>query len=100
MNRNAMNFAIAGTALALVAGSVGCTNDNGTVTTSTNYAYDDAYLYSGYYPADVAYASSYWAYPYSYGGFYYEGAAATTTGSGLAAAIRALARGEQICRAR
>ena len=70
MNRNAINFAIAGTALALVAGSVGCTDDNGTVTTSTNYAYDDAYLYSGYYPADVAYASSYWAYPYSYGGFY------------------------------
>jgi hypothetical protein len=98
MNRNAIKFAIAGTALALTAGAtVGCTDDNGTVAT-TNYAYDDAYLYSGYYPADVAYASSYWAYPYAYGGFYYAGAAATTaTGSGLAAAIRALARGEQVC---
>jgi hypothetical protein len=98
MNRHALNLAIAGTALALAAGSIGgCTDDNGTVATP-NYAYDDAYLYSGYYPADVAYASSYWAYPYSYGGFYYAGAAATTTaGSGLAAAIRALARGEQVC---
>jgi hypothetical protein len=98
MNRNGITFAIAGTALALATGSiVGCTDDNGTATTTTNYAYDDAYLYSGYYPADVAYASSYYAYPYSYGGFYYAGATATTPGSGLAAAIRALARGEQVC---
>jgi hypothetical protein len=97
MNRNAIKFAIAGTALALTAGSIAsCEDDNGAVV-ATNYAYDDAYLYSGYYPADVAYASSYWAYPYAYGGFYYAGAAATATGSGLAAAIRALARGEAVC---
>jgi len=99
MNRHAINFAFAGTVLALATGSiVGCTDDNGAVV-ATTYAYDDPYLYAGYYPADVAYASSYYAYPYSYGGFYYAGAAATTTtpASGLAAAIRALARGEQIC---
>lgn len=99
MKRHALNFVIAGTALALTAGSIaGCEDDNGAVV-STNYAYDDAYLYSGYYPADVAYASSYWAYPYDLGGFYYfaDDAAQTATHSGVAAAIKALARGEQVC---
>ena len=98
MNRNTLRHVIAGAAVALAtAGTVGCT-DTGTVST-TGYVYDDAYLYTTYYPADVAYASSYWAYPYALGGFYYfgEDAAQTTPHTGVAAAIKALARGEQVC---
>ena len=90
---------MAGAALALATTAiVGC-DDEGTAVVSTSYAYDDPYLYSAYYPADVAYASSYWAYPYALGGFYYFGddAAQTATHTGLAAAIKALARGEQVC---
>jgi hypothetical protein len=99
MKRNALSLTIAGTALALAAGSIMGCDDNGEAVVSTNYAYDDAYLYTGYYPADVAYASSYWAYPYDLGGFYYfgEDAAQTATHTGIAAAVKALARGEQVC---
>jgi hypothetical protein len=90
---------MAGAALALATSAIlGC-DDNGTAVVTTSYAYDDPYLYTSYYPADVAYASSYWAYPYALGGFYYfgEDAAQTATHTGLAAAIKALARGEQVC---
>jgi hypothetical protein len=123
-------------AVALAAGAVGafgCTS-SGTVAT-TSYAYDDAWVYTSYYPADVAYASYYYAYPWNYTTFYYylgaygpgttgaagtngtNGAAGTTgtagtTGSGgasgtggtsvalhsgVASAIEALARGQQVC---
>jgi hypothetical protein len=104
MNKKAYYTNIAAAAFAIAAGAaVGCTDDNGTVATTSTAAYDDAYLYDGYYPADVAYASSYWAYGWDYGGFYYltdDTAAATAGGTGhagLAAAIKALARGQQIC---
>jgi hypothetical protein len=100
MNKKAYYINVAAAALAI---AVGCT-DEGTVTTTSTAAYDDAYLYDGYYPADVAYASSYWAYGWDYGGFYYltndatAAAAAGGTGHpGLGAAIKALARGQQIC---
>jgi hypothetical protein len=115
MNRKSLRMMFAGVGLALAAGAVGCTSDTGVVTTT--YAYDDPYLYTAYYPADVAYASYYWAYPWDYGVFYFIGAytptptasnadastnaADASTGtpvrSGVTAAIEALARGEQVC---
>ena len=123
MNRKSLQRIIIGAGLALGVGgavAVGC-GSSGTVVTTT-YAYDDPYLYTAYYPADVAYASYYWAYPWDYTTFYYigaytpptpttttpaGGADASTTGaatdaaapasnvrSGVTAAIEALARGE------
>src|SRR5262245_31415664 len=118
MNRHTLRHVIAAAAMALgAAGTVGCTDDTGTVVTSGGYVYDDAYLYSTYYPADVAYASYYYAYPWDYNTFYYylnaygpgptgntgNQADAGTTGtagtvrSGLAFAIESLARGQQVC---
>jgi hypothetical protein len=103
MNSKSHYINIAAAALALAAaGATGCTNDNNGVVTTSSVAYDDAYLYDGYYPADVAYASSYWAYPWDLGGFYYLGGgdAATAAGAGgeaLAGAIKALARGQAVC---
>jgi hypothetical protein len=124
MNRNTLRHVIAGAAVALAtAGTVGCTDTSGTVST-TGYVYDDAYLYTTYYPADVAYASYYYAYPWDYSTFYYylnaygpgptgnQPADAGTSGtagtsgdagtsnlahSGLAFAIESLARGQQVC---
>jgi hypothetical protein len=123
MNRRSLRKVFAGVGLTVVAGAavVACTSDTGVVTTT--YAYDDPYLYTAYYPADVAYASYYWAYPWDYSTFYYfigaytpptptatpaGGTTGTSTGgttgtgtatvrSGLTAAIEALARGEQVC---
>jgi len=113
MNRNTLRHVIAGAAVALAtAGTVGCT-DTGTVST-TGYVYDDAYLYTTYYPADVAYASYAYAYPWDYSTFYYylNAYGPTPTGntgnqsdagtsnlahSGLAFAIESLARGQQVC---
>ena len=124
MKRSTRHHMIAVGALAIV-GAVGCT-DSGTVTTTTGYAYDDAYLYTTYYPADVAYASYYYAYPWDYTTFYYylnaygpgptgntgnqaDAGTSNTTGtsgdagtsnmvhSGLAFAIESLARGQQVC---
>src|SRR5262249_52957056 len=71
MNRSKLHPLIAavGAAALTTAGTVGCTS-SGTVYT-TGYVYDDAYLYTSYYPADVAYASYYYAYPWNYNTFYY-----------------------------
>src|SRR5215471_15439640 len=66
-------------ALATV-GTVGCTS-TGTTTTTTAYTYDDGYIYTSYYPADVAYASYYWAYPWDYTTLYYLGSNAYGGGS-------------------
>lgn len=119
MKRKSLRRILASVGLVLAgAGAFGCTS-NGTVATTTTYAYDDPYLYTAYYPADVAYASYYWAYPWDYTVFYFigaytpptpttttadastSGADASTGGtpvrSGVTAAIEALARGEQIC---
>jgi len=51
-------------------------SDNTTPATaaSVNYAYDDYYLYSAYYPADVAYAGYYYADSWYYPSFYYAAA--------------------------
>lgn len=110
MKPSTRHHTIAAGALAII-GAVGCT-DSGTVTTTTGYAYDDAYLYSTYYPADVAYASYYYAYPWDYSTFYYylgaygPGTGTGTSGdagtssiahSGLAFVIESLARGQQVC---
>jgi len=109
------------------AGTLGCTS-TGTTVAGTSYVYDDGYLYTTYYPVDVAYASYYWAYPWDYTTLYYlsyggsnnsntnntgaagnsgttnnttgaAGNSGTATGvrSGVAAAIEALARGQQVC---
>src|SRR5580765_7422593 len=118
MNRNTLRHVIAAAAVALgTAGTIGCT-DSGTVVTSSGYVYDDAYLYSTYYPADVAYASYAYAYPWDYSTFYYylnaygptptgntgnqadagtTGTTSNTVHSGLAFAIESLARGQQVC---
>jgi hypothetical protein len=120
MNRKSLHVLIAGAGLAVaVAAAINC-GSSGTVV-ATTYAYDDPDLYMAYYPADVVYASYYWAYPWDYGIYYYLGAytpptpTATPTGadastsgadastgtttvhSGLAAAIEALARGQDVC---
>jgi hypothetical protein len=126
-----MIFAAA-VACATVGTTVASCTSTGTATVA--YAYDDPYLYSAYYPADVAYASYYYAYPWNYTTFYYylgaygpsgnagtAGTSGTTSGaagtsgtagasgtggtsgtavathSGVAAAIEALARGQQVC---
>src|SRR5262252_1909460 len=125
MNARTNRLILAGVAAALATlGNVNCTS-TGTVT--TGYVYDDGYVYTSYYPADVAYASYYWAYPWNYTTFYYyigaygpsgtsgtSGTAGTTgttgaagtggtsgTGagvrSGVVGAIEALARGQQVC---
>jgi hypothetical protein len=86
---------VAAAALSFAGLSVGCDDDEGVVTT-TDTAYENAYLYDGYYPADVAYASTYWADSWDLGGFYYLGTGGQVR-AGLPGAIRALARGEQIC---
>jgi hypothetical protein len=67
-----------------------------TCTTSTGSYYYDPYLYSYYYPADLAYSSYYWTDPWVYSDVYYDQAtqqaspARWTVGN----AIRALARGD------
>jgi len=95
MKKTAIHFNIVAAAALSFAGlSAGCEDDNGTVAT-TDYSYENSYLYAGYYPADVAYASTYWADSWDLGGFYYLGT--PNVRAGLAGAIRALARGEQIC---
>jgi hypothetical protein len=102
-------------ALALIAAGTSSCSDEPTAVTTTGYAYDDYYLYSGYYPADVAYASYYWADSWDYAGFYYIGAytgggtggasgaggsggsSGSTVRSTMANVVEALARGEQVC---
>jgi hypothetical protein len=59
-------------ALTLIAAGTSSCTDN--TTTVPAYAYDDYYLYSAYYPADVAYAGYYWADSWYYPGFYYAAA--------------------------
>jgi hypothetical protein len=107
-------------ASALVAG--GCTGSSGTVA----YAYEDPYVYSTYYPADVAYSSYYYADTWDYNTWYYyyvapspvggdagvdagardagtADAGATDGGTGgnavhgVIGAIEALARGQDVC---
>jgi hypothetical protein len=91
--------------IGLSIGAAACTSG-----TSTGYYYYDPYLYSYYYPADLAYSSAYWAYPWDYSTWYlyqYTGSNGSadggTTGGGstgmrsVGAAIRALARGQSVC---
>jgi hypothetical protein len=107
MERKASTHFIVAAALAVGAvGAAGCDDDDfDEDVVGTDYAYEDAYLYDGYYPADVAYASYYWADAWDYSYYYYlrsapvaAAAAAPTTGRmGVVGAIQALARGEQVC---
>jgi hypothetical protein len=106
-----------GGAAVLLAG--GCSS--GTATTA--YAYEDPYVYSTYYPADVAYSSYYYADTWDYNTWYYyyvgpspvggdagvldagsgaidagatDGGASNTV-HGVIGAIEALARGQEVC---
>src|SRR5450631_4461484 len=89
---------------ALVAGGWGC----GSSTTGTvAYTYEDPYLYSYYYPADLAYTGYYGADSWNYAVYYSSpglpaGSAAATVidNSGrpsLGSTLRALIRGESVC---
>jgi len=116
-----IGLGVAGALAFLAAGGVGC--DNGT-SSGVSYAYEDPYLYSYYYPADVGYSSYYWASSWDYGDLYLatitgadggavapDGGASGAGGSGgsggsnsamsargaVGQIIRALARGEQVC---
>jgi len=52
-------------AIAIIRGGAGCGGSSST--TSSGYvAYEDPYVYTSYYPADVAYANAYWANDWSY----------------------------------
>ena len=68
------NHFIIATALAFAASGavVGCDDDDlgDDDVVATDYAYEDAYLYDSYYPADVAYAGYYWADAWDYSTFY------------------------------
>src|SRR5437762_1221339 len=63
----------------------------------------DPYLYYSYYPAEVYYSSYYWSDPYYF--YYLDGGDLSSAGGGAAMpapqtvgeAIRALARGEDVC---
>ncbi len=73
MNRKSSMYIVIATAAVgfAVGGAVGCDDDEGTVVTTADYTYEDAYLYDAYYPADVAYAGYYWANPWDYTAYYY-----------------------------
>jgi hypothetical protein len=85
--------------------AVGC----GEGTSSTvAYTYDDPYLYSYYYPADLSYSGYYAADSWDYAGYYAArgavpgsvGAATVINNSGrpsLGSTLRALIRGESVC---
>jgi hypothetical protein len=83
----------------------GC--DEGT-TSTVAYSYEDPYLYSYYYPADLAYTGYYAADSWNYGLYYAApgavpgsaGAATVINNSGrpsLGTALRAVIRGESVC---
>jgi len=83
----------------------GC--DDGT-TSTVAYTYDDPYLYSYYYPADLAYTGYYAADTWNYGLYYAApgavpgsaGAATVINNSGrpsVGSTLRALIRGESVC---
>ena len=84
---------------------VGC--DEGTSSTVA-YSYEDPYLYSYYYPADLGYTGYYAADSWAYAGYYAargavpgsEGAATVINNSGrpsLGTTLRAVIRGESVC---
>jgi hypothetical protein len=77
-------------AVAIIRGGAGCGGDNGTVT-SDYVAYENPYVYSAYYPADVAYANAYWATDWNYPVLYATGAGPTVSvdGGGADAAVPA-----------
>jgi hypothetical protein len=92
---------------------VGC----GTSTTTTTSATSDPFLYTAYYPADVAYSTVYWTDDWAYTGLYalatgvvvvsdagatpFAPAPTTTTTTGMITTagdvVRALARGVSVC---
>jgi hypothetical protein len=87
-------------ALAVLGAVSGSCTDNGTVYSTTDYAYWDPYYNSYYYPSDLAYSGVYWADSWDYSTYYYSlhaAAAPATPQAGVGAAIRALARGESVC---
>lgn len=115
----ANNHARAAAALSvLVLGGCGGTT---TTTTAAVYPYDEAYVYTTYYPADVMYSSYYWADDWSYSTIYAYfvgslplpaepavgsrdggvvadgGARGGGPAAGVTGAIESLARGASVC---
>lgn len=86
---------------AAVIGAAGCGTE--TTATTADYAYEDAYLYDYYYPADVAYAGAYGADAWDYATFVdaalgYSGTSATAAQRlAIGGAVRALIRGQSMC---
>jgi hypothetical protein len=121
-NRAARAFVVMsafGAAATLLAG--GCSSGT---TATTAYAYEDPYVYSTYYPADVAYSTYYYADTWDYNSWYYyylgqspspvagdgglldaghvdagatDGGAGSLVPHGVIGAIEALARGMDVC---
>jgi hypothetical protein len=81
--------------VAMAIGGVSCGSGTG------YYTYYDPYLYTYYYPADIAYSSYYWTDTYAYSGYYYSDihpqASSAPARWTVGNAIRALARGESVC---
>jgi len=106
-------LAISGAFGVAIAG--GCTSTTTTTPTTVDLAYEDAYLYDAYYPADLAYSSFYWTSAWGYPTLYFDitypdgdagvgdasgadgGVAPTSPRGAVGLAIRALARGEAVC---
>ncbi len=87
----------------IAASGWGC--NEGATTGTVAYSYEDPYLYSYYYPADVAYTGYYAADTWDYGLYYAaQGPAAgaatvidNSTRPSLGSTLRALIRGESVC---
>jgi hypothetical protein len=86
--RNVCAIAVAVGAAGAVTNFVGCTSSNSgvpvTTVTTTSYAVVDPYLYTVYYPADIAYSSYYWVDSWAYPTLYQVYGPAPTTSSGAA----------------
>jgi hypothetical protein len=100
MYRRQASFALCAL-LAATAGGVGCYDDDDYVDTgSVDYSYEYYYPYAYYYPADLTYSSYYWTDDWYYSDWYYSFAQTVGPRRVIGDMIRALARGEAVCRAR
>jgi hypothetical protein len=114
--RSTAGVGVAGALAALLLGSCGSTT-----TATAVYPYDEAYVYTTYYPTDVMYSSYYWADDWNYSTVYYyfisslpvpagltavshdggstvdAGSTASGSATGIASAVESLARGMSVC---
>lgn len=63
----------------------------------TDLAYEYTYPYAYYYSGDLAYSDLYWSDAWAYDSYIYQVNGGTTQRQSIGNAIRALARGEQVC---